>query len=225
MFCNYACSKCPRTCWPIAATKELSSTMNSSLHHRSPALFTSHRGDWATPTGLRVQIHELFGPITLDVAATQKSALVRSNWFGPDHPCAQRRDGLILDWSQPSWHRRSTAELVYLNPPYGRALPIWVDKAIACSAAGVPVLLLVPARTDTKWGQRLLSNAADVIFLAGRLSFDNVGRAPFPSMMVLLSKNRCRTFEQSSRFNMLGTTMLSLGRSQTESTIIKNTAH
>jgi phage N-6-adenine-methyltransferase len=186
--------------------------MSSSLRSHSPALFTSNRDDWATPQALRVQIHNLFGPITLDAAASQTSTLVRSNWFGPSQCLPDRRDALALDWNEPRWHRRAEPRLVYLNPPYGRALPLWVDKAFACSDAGVPVLLLVPARTDTKWGQRLLTDAAEVIFLAGRLSFDNVGRAPFPSMLVLLSKNRLRTCEQSSSFDVLGTTMRSLDR-------------
>jgi phage N-6-adenine-methyltransferase len=184
--------------------------MSSPLRSRSPALFTSNRDDWATPQPLRVQIHNLFGPITLDAAASQTSTLVRSNWFGPSQNFPDRRDALTLDWTDPRGHRRGEPELVYLNPPYGRALPLWVDKAIACSDAGVPVLLLVPARTDTKWGQRLLTDAAEVIFLAGRLSFDNVGRAPFPSMLVLLSTKTHRGGpKNSSSVGNLGTPMCS----------------
>jgi hypothetical protein len=190
--------------------------MSSSLRSRSPALFTSNRDDWATPQPFRVQIHNLFGPITLDAAASQTSTLVRSNWFGPAQRFPDRRDALTLHWNEPRWHRRGEPELVYLNPPYGRALPLWVDKAFACSDAGVPVLLLVPARTDTKWGQRLLTDAADVIFLPGRLSFDNVGRAPFPSMLVYLSQADMRNFEQSSRLSALGATMRSSNRSHKE---------
>ena len=184
--------------------------MDISLRNRSPALFTSQRDDWATPRPLRAQIHDVFGPITLDAAASPTTTVVRSNWFGPAQKHPDRRDALTLEWNEPQWHRRGEPELVYLNPPYGRALPLWVDKAIACSQAGVPVLLLVPARTDTRWGQRLLMNAADVIFLAGRLSFDEVGRAPFPSMVVRLStKTHCLSSKNSTSLRKLGTSMCS----------------
>ena len=185
--------------------------MDSSLRSRSPALFTSKRDDWATPQVLRVQIHNLFGPITLDAAASPATTLIRSNWFGPAQKYPDRRDALTLEWNEPQWHRRGEPELVYLNPPYGRALPIWVAKAITCSQAGVPVLLLVPARTDTRWGQRILHEASSVIFLKGRLSFDNFGRAPFPSMLVYLSHADRRIPDQSSRLSALGTTLRSSG--------------
>jgi phage N-6-adenine-methyltransferase len=184
--------------------------MDSSLRTRSPALFTSRRDDWATPRALRAQIYDLFGPITLDAAASPKTTLVRSNWFGPAQKYPDRRDALALEWNEPQWHRRLQSKLVYLNPPYGRALPLWVDKAISCSRAGVPVLLLVPARTDTRWGQRLLHEASSVIFLKGRLSFDNVGRAPFPSMVVCLAtKTHCLSPKNSTSLGKLGTSMCS----------------
>lgn len=66
-------------------------------------------------------------------------------------------DGL----SQP-WEGR-----VWMNPPYGRALPTWTDR-MAQHAEGVA---LVFARTDTAWFHRAVETASALCFIRGRLSF------------------------------------------------------
>lgn len=90
----------------------------------------------------------------------------------------QREDGLI----QP-WHGR-----IYMNPPYGKALPSWIGKLLAeraldrCSEA----ITLTPARTDTQWFQGLWQAAA-ICFMYRRVRFlgrDNVRNdSTFPTAL------------------------------------------
>ena len=52
------------------------------------------------------------------------------------------------------------------------------------------VVLLVPARTDTRWFQNHILHRAEVRFLPGRLKYEVNGQAgeaaPFPSMIVVM---------------------------------------
>lgn len=52
------------------------------------------------------------------------------------------------------------------------------------------VVLLVPARTDTRWFQNHILHRAEVRFLPGRLKYEVNGQAgeaaPFPSMIVIM---------------------------------------
>jgi hypothetical protein len=71
----------------------------------------------------------------------------------------------------------------FCNPPYGRALSMWTDRMKGRGVA------LVPARTDTRWAQDLLSRCRAVLFIKGRLHFDDAPRAaPFPSMLVFMGE-------------------------------------
>lgn len=54
------------------------------------------------------------------------------------------------------------------------------------------VVLLIPARTDTRWFHEYLYNKPNVElrFIRGRLKFgDSKNSAPFPSMLAILKKN------------------------------------
>jgi hypothetical protein len=86
-----------------------------------------------------------------------KTTLVTTgNKKGP-YTWAERGDGLAI-----AWHGR-----VWLNPPYSDILP-WAER-MAAHGNG---LLLVPAKsTDSKWGQRVLAGADEVLWIAGRLLF------------------------------------------------------
>lgn len=91
-------------------------------------------------------------------------------------------DGLTLPW-------RGT---VYMNPPYGRGIGLWIDKFCAAYSLGQvsAAIALVPARTDTRWWQRLNGPRPLVCFVAGRLAFlGNRQSAPFPSAVVYLGSD------------------------------------
>lgn len=73
-----------------------------------------------------------------------------------------------------------------MNPPYGREIVQWVEKARSEAEMGALVVGLLPARTDTRWWQGHVAGHADVRFLAGRLKFGGTkNSAPFPSAIAV----------------------------------------
>lgn len=126
--------------------------------------------DWATPRELFNEQNRLH-QFDLDVAASSTNHLC-TEWFGLDHDDESRRDGLAANWYGHVW----------CNPPYGRGIKDWVLKA---SQHDDLVVMLLPARTDTKWFHELVLPNASVEFIKGRLKFGGgQSPAPFPSMIV-----------------------------------------
>ena len=80
-------------------------------------------------------------------------------------------------------------EIVFCNPPYGREIGKWVKKAAQTNQTNlndVPIVLLIPARTDTKYFHEFIYGKAEIRFIKGRLKFgDSKHSAPFPSMVVI----------------------------------------
>ncbi|MBN6741257.1 hypothetical protein JKG47_12065 [Acidithiobacillus sp. MC6.1] len=87
-------------------------------------------------------------------------------------------DGLSLPWTGYIW----------VNPPYGSSLPKWVNKAMEEGARGTGIIMLVPARTGTRWWHRALDGGAVPIFMRGRLKFWRDGKegnaAPFDTALL-----------------------------------------
>ena len=78
---------------------------------------------------------------------------------------------------------------VFCNPPYGREIGLWVKKAYEESLNGQLIVMLLPARTDTKWFHDYILNKAEIRFVRGRLKFgDSNNSAPFPSMVVVYNR-------------------------------------
>lgn len=76
---------------------------------------------------------------------------------------------------------------MWCNPPYGRELGKWVKKG--SEATGGVVVMLIPARTDTKYFHEYIYGKAEIRFLKGRLKFGgSKNSAPFPSMIVIFKK-------------------------------------
>lgn len=75
---------------------------------------------------------------------------------------------------------------VWCNPPYGRQIGKWVQKAYEESRKpGTLVAMLLPARTDTAWFHDYAMKGK-VQFLRGRLRFGGAENyAPFPSIIVI----------------------------------------
>lgn len=135
----------------------------------SNALVSSDKQDWETPQWLFDMLDAEFG-FTLDVCATAENAKV-PQFYSPE------MDGLSKPWTGVCW----------CNPPYGRAVWRWVKKAYEESRKGATVVMLLPARTDTRWFHEwVYERAAEIRFLRGRLRFGGAkNSAPFPSMIVV----------------------------------------
>lgn len=132
-------------------------------------MFSNKTDEWATPQALFDALNEEFG-FDLDPCATAETAKC-PQFFTKDD------DGLTKNWG---------GRVVFCNPPYSKAAE-WVKKCYAESLKpGTTVVLLVPARTDTKWFHKYIYHRAEIRFLKGRLKFsDSQNAAPFPSMLVV----------------------------------------
>lgn len=131
--------------------------------------FSSKTNEWATPQETYDQLNKEFN-FTLDVAATPENAKCKLYFTETD-------DGLAQSWDN---------ETIWCNPPYGRTLRKWVEKA--SSATGGVVVLLIPARTDTSYFHDFIYKKpnVDIRFIRGRLKFGgSKNSAPFPSMVVI----------------------------------------
>ena len=141
-------------------------------------MFTSNKNYWETP-------HEFFGKLNrefnfeLDVASNGDNAKCE-RYF------TELENGLEQDWRGN----------VFCNPPYGREIGDWVKKAhdeSLVNTNGV-IVLLIPARTDTRyWHDYIFNKASEIRFLKGRLKFELNGApkqsAPFPSAVVIYRSN------------------------------------
>jgi phage N-6-adenine-methyltransferase len=106
-------------------------------------------------------------------------------------PCSPRADGPVpaaTHWTEADdGLSRPWTGLVFVNPPYSRALPRWAAKCATEADAGDAVVVgLVPSRTDTRWWHDNVAGRADVVALKGRLRFGGgAGSAPFPSAIAV----------------------------------------
>jgi hypothetical protein len=71
-----------------------------------------------------------------------------------------------------------------MNPPYGRGIGPWVEKA---SESDALVVCLLPASVDARWWHEFVEGRAAVVtFLRGRQRFSEATEnAPFPSVIVV----------------------------------------
>lgn len=100
------------------------------------AMFSSNTNEWATPQAFFDELNKEFD-FTLDPCATPQNAKC-ARYF------TKEVDGLAQSWR---------GETVFCNPPYGRDISKWVEKAYreTLSGGAILVVMLIPARTDTSY--------------------------------------------------------------------------
>lgn len=131
-------------------------------------MFSSKTDLWGTPQDLFDELDAEFH-FDLDVCALPDNAKCK-RYYTPE------MDGLSQKWGGCCW----------CNPPYGRQIGKWVRKA---AESGTTVVMLLPARTDTKWFHDYILGKAEIRFLKGRLKFGGCNNsAPFPSMVVVFRR-------------------------------------
>jgi phage N-6-adenine-methyltransferase len=96
--------------------------------YSSPQAMSSNDDTWTTPKDYFHKVDAEFG-FGLDAAALESSALC-SNWYGPDNPDPSKRDALAVDY----WIHDSGGKPVWMNPPYGRDIKLFMAKANAEAA-------------------------------------------------------------------------------------------
>ena len=131
-------------------------------------MFSSATDLWETPQDFFDALDSEFH-FTLDACALPENAKC-TQYFTPE------QNGLNQNWGGCVW----------CNPPYGREIGKWVRKAYIENKLGATVVMLLPARTDTKWFHNYIYHHAEIRFVQGRLKFGNSkNNAPFPSMVAV----------------------------------------
>lgn len=116
---------------------------------------------WRTPPEVFDPLNAEFG-FVLDAAATRESA-VCPLWIPPE------TNALTTPWDRNVALRGKS---VWLNPPYGREVGKWVQRAYEQSrACAATVVVLVTACTDTRWWSDWAWKAEEVRFVKGRVRF------------------------------------------------------
>ena len=139
------------------------------------ALLSSVKMDWRTPKDFFRELDQEFH-FGLDAAASPENAKCE-RYFTPE------MDGLSCSWSGYG--------AVFCNPPSGREIGKWVQKAYSEHVhGGATIVMLIPARTDTSYFHDYIYGKAEIRFLRGRLKFEDengaaMNPAPFPSMVVI----------------------------------------
>ena len=127
---------------------------------------------WGTPQDFFDKLNDEFN-FDLDPCAVKETAKCKK-YFTPE-----------IDGLQQSWD----GFRVFCNPPYGSEIKHWIKKA--SEARGGVVVMLIPARTDTRYFHDYIyqKKNVEVRFIKGRLKFvgnqESSGSAPFPSMVVI----------------------------------------
>tara|TARA_R100000664_G_C2757266_1_gene145422 strand:- start:248 stop:721 length:474 start_codon:yes stop_codon:yes gene_type:complete len=149
-------------------------------------LFSSKTGEWATPQEFFDKLNWRFGPFDLDPCADPTNTKC-ANFF------TEAENGLSKSWA---------GFTSFINPPYGRGIDRWIEKAYKDSRnENTKVVMLIPARTDTKYWHKYVMKADEVYFVKGRLKFgDSENSAPFPSAVVVFDgTNRQQIFGGMNR--------------------------
>lgn len=138
------------------------------------ALYSSATDEWETPQEIYGMLDKVFH-FTLDACATAENAKCEKYY-------TREQDGLQQPWTGNVW----------CNPPYGRDLPRWLEKARREIRENADVIvMLIHARTDTKWFHEYIYRQPGVEywFIKGRLKFGGaLYNAPFPSMIAVFRR-------------------------------------
>lgn len=130
--------------------------------------------EWETPQDFFDALNQKF-KFTLDVCANKRNTKCKKYY-------SKRDDGLSKKWRGTCW----------MNPPYGRQIGKWMQKAYESARDGATVVCLVPARTDARWWHDFAMKGK-ITFIRGRLKFGgSKWNAPFPNAVI--------TFAGKSRF-------------------------
>lgn len=132
--------------------------------------YSQKSDEWETPQDVFDRLNKLFN-FDIDVASSEDNTKVKDKYF------TIKDDALSINWGSNT--------TVWCNPPYS-TVKLWIKKAYEESILGVTVVMLIPARTDTRAWHDYIFPYAKIEFLRGRLKFSgSKNSAPFPSAVVI----------------------------------------
>ncbi|GGF76371.1 hypothetical protein GCM10011332_32940 [Terasakiella brassicae] len=134
---------------------------------------------WFTPFELLNTLYDACGVMQFDLDPCSPPEYLA-------HTKAKKRfcvesgdDGLAEDWR---------GKTIFMNPPYGRGIDKWVEKACTEVANGnaKTVIGLLPVKADTDWWHNHVAMKADMFVFNGRLKFGNAkGSGRFASALAI----------------------------------------
>jgi site-specific DNA-methyltransferase (adenine-specific) len=136
--------------------------------------FESCKQEWVTPDSLFDKLNNEFH-FTIDLAADIHNS--KCKYF-----YSEKNDALQHEW---------VGMVGWLNPPYGakkNKLSDWVKKAYQETKkySSTTVVMLIPARTNTRWWHQYAMHAAEIRFINGRPKFgDATHGLPQPLAIVV----------------------------------------
>lgn len=143
-------------------------------------LFSRNSDEWQTPPSLLLELEQRGYRFTLDLAATPDNKICPHfviDLLTADIPETLEETRKFFPYLKP---------LAWCNPPYSQ-VGQFVKKIYE---SRIPCILLLPARTDTRWFHDFIYQKENVRiqFLKGRLKFSGAKyNAPFPSMLVYMN--------------------------------------
>ncbi|MBF0358505.1 MAG: hypothetical protein HQL70_07835 [Magnetococcales bacterium] len=144
---------------------------------KNSILFSSRSDVWNTPPEIVAKVVSVMGSIDLDPCWNSESSVQAGTVY------SKKENGLIHPWGKR----------VFMNPPYGREVVLWVDKILEeyYASRTKEAIVLIPARTDTKWFHKF--REFPVCFIKGRLRFSgSKNSATFPSAVFYLGARKER---------------------------------
>ena len=115
----------------------------------------SRKTTWGTPWHVFREYDAEFH-FTLDVCASEENTKC-PRFF------SEEQNGLVQDWED---------DICWMNPPYGREIGLWLEKAYRSSLAGATVVCLIPSRTGTRWWHAWVLGKAEIRYRQGRIVFE-----------------------------------------------------
>lgn len=150
--------------------------------------------EWYTPPHILELIYQIM-PIDLDPASPAEPTVKADRHY------TKKDNGLIRPWTGN----------IYLNPPYGKQIIPWIVKL--CNEWENHrirnAIILIPAKTDTKWFNHMIQHAACFCTIKGRLHFISPNNTQnqtgtFASLLVLFSNDKEIIENFTKTFSELG---------------------
>lgn len=157
---------------PVEPRREPVEAPAAASAQKLAPMMSSASPEWYTPDHIIERVFAVLEDIDLDPCADPDLSIAAGQHFTAE------TDGLAHEWRGR----------VYMNPPYGDGIGVWVRKLITEFEVGntTEAIALVPARIDTQWWKPLASRFV-WCGIEGRLRFSgSQDSAPFPSALFYL---------------------------------------
>ena len=161
---------------------------SKELQGKPHVSFNSGENEWYSPPDLIEAARQTMGGIDLDPASSEiaNKTVKAKKFYSIDD------DGLAHKW----------AGRIFMNPPYAQPLMTQFAEMVCTEFKANQItqaVVLVNNATETEWFQSMLSMAAAVCFLKGRVKFldmkGNPGGAPLQGQAMLYFGDKVKEFK------------------------------